>query len=186
MRVTGFDPAERLVEAARRALADRQPSKCRFVVGSYRELVSAVRRDVGPLREVAAAAPFDGVVLGWSSLAYVREPDERAEVLRAIRRLSPRGRVVLSVLSGSPLAPTAWRRLLARFRPGRPPAEPAVRFTPWSGFHAVARPGDGTALAHAAGYRVIWESGPDQFCVVLEPETPQATQTPVDGGADRR
>ncbi len=145
-RVVAFEPNDVLFESLRTVCA-------RAFRGSYDDLVRAVERGEGPLAEVIAAAPFDGVLFGWSSLAHVIDEDARIRALAAARSLSD-GAAVISFITDAPYGPRAARvaATLRRLLGGR--ARPGERFFPGGGFVRSIDREELARVAEAAGYRV--------------------------------
>jgi SAM-dependent methyltransferase len=150
--VDAFDPSPALVAAGR-----EKGDGGTLVQASYADLVRAVRTAEGPLAAIVAQ-PFDGILLGWSSLSHVVSPDDRVAVLRCLRTLAPRAPVILSSMPlrgfGVSRARERCRRLFALLgAPGRPTA--ADCFATWAGFYQELQPEHIAALASAAGYDVV-------------------------------
>lgn len=80
-RVTGCDPAPRLVQAARR----RMPADVALAVAG-----------LPLLADPALQGPFAAVIIGWGAWGHVLDPAERHAALVALRSRCPHGPLLLS------------------------------------------------------------------------------------------
>lgn len=141
-RVTGFDPAEALVEMGRAAVA--RCGGCSLVPGGYDDLVAESRGARTRLRGALSDGPFDGVILGWGSLNHVLELEDRADLVASIRRLWP----------SAPLLLTYYRD--GEGAEGTP--EQPVRFAPHAGYYRTMTDRELADLARAGGYDIALAS----------------------------
>ena len=159
--VVAFEPVATLVRAGAPAVAERPGAL--LIRASYDDLVRAARGEASPLTPVLAGRRFDGVVLGWGSLAHVTEDEDRVALLRAVRAVAPAAPVILSFTDLLPPDPLGGRTAALRGRlrrlfaslgaPGR--YRPGDRFTPWGGFSRDTDAAAIETLAQRAAYDVV-------------------------------
>jgi hypothetical protein len=94
--VTAFEPSAVLFESARE-VAKSYPGSL-VVQASYRDLVRAAAGETGPLQDALRGEPFGAVILGWGSISHVVHPQDRHDLLAAVRRVAPTAVVLISYL----------------------------------------------------------------------------------------
>lgn len=133
--VTAFEPSDLVDRAA--AVAAMYPT-ARVIRAFYRDVIDAIESARGPLAEVLSDRPFDMILLGWGSLSYLWNSDERLQMLRLLRTHSPRAPILASFrCRDDDDAGDVLRRRLRRFyralgAPGHP--QPGLRFFSIHGF----------------------------------------------------
>lgn len=185
--VLALEPNERLVALGQAALEGRP--RLTLVRGSYADLIGATRRepDSGTGAHLAAAlwrAPFDAVILGWTSFSYLAGDAEREALLRALLTLAPGAPVVLSFLSRQAEEPpsSATLRLRLRLRRWAPrmgarwSRRPGERFLPLGGFAFGLELAEVEQLARLAGYDVAHLSRDPEPHALLVPAPRPADQ----------
>ena len=163
-QVAGFEPAAELVQAARRHLGS---SVLQLERGSYEDLIAGGRCSV------QRHAPYDAVVLGWSSFSNLGSVAIRVDLLQTTRRLCPHGPVLLSWWQTVPAGGRreGLRRLLAVLGSHR--SAPHDSFTTHAGFIHGYTTGELRDLAAAAGYSVAWITDTASYPhAVLKPAVP--------------
>lgn len=178
--VSAFEPVPAYAEGCARECASFPRSRC--TQGSYADLVDAVRGGTGPLAGLVDGRPFDGVLLGWGSLAHVTDPALAGAILDAARELAPEAPLFTSFytaetvnLPGPRLARTARGvgRLFALLgAPGRRP--PGGMFLPWGGFVQTTSAEAFAEWAARHGYRVATLSTalPQPWAMLVPAVTP--------------
>jgi hypothetical protein len=156
--VIGLEPVAELARHCRAMVQDGLFLGC--VVADYEALVSGVP-------EIAVAAPFDAVVLGWTSVSYVCDRGVVARLLPVVRSLAPRAPVLVSWIEHGALGLSSlrWRRYLEKIT-GRV-VHPSERFLAGAGFVCALDHTEIRALAAAAGYRVHLGSFGSSHAVLL-------------------
>ncbi|HEU4566110.1 MAG TPA: class I SAM-dependent methyltransferase [Gemmatimonadaceae bacterium] len=190
--VVGFEPVAALARRAAESLAGDPGA--RVLRGSYADLVRAAAGEGGPLAELRELPPADLVLIGWGSIAHVREEADRLALLRAARVLAPRAPVALGFDDYGPPDPpgsrrAAWRarlrRLLAALgAPSR--ARDDERFLHWAGFLRGMTPEELARLAREAGYDLAWvASDPGRALLLPAPGATGAprAESPIPGRA---
>lgn len=164
--VDAFEPVAALVAALRRALAERPPHASPGASVDVEGLESWAVMPVGS---------YDGIVTGWGAWTHLLRRDARLTVLRAFRRVCPRGPVLLSFWRREPvfdpeergadapreedLSPLAarfqalTRGLLRERLLGLPPVEPGTAWRAGLFVHCVSE-AELREEAAACGYRV--------------------------------
>ncbi len=110
--VVAFEPNARL-RAGAEAVARAHP-RASVIDATYADLVQAARGRTGPLADVVASGPFDGVILGWGSLTHLMTSEEHLELLKATRACAPCGPTLISFF----MRPTAPNGNSERLRAG--------------------------------------------------------------------
>lgn len=114
--VDAFEPVPGLVAALRRALAARSPGAAPGVSLDCEGLEPWAATPVGS---------YNGVIVGWGAWTHLLRRDARLAVLRAFRRVCPRGPVLLSFWRSEPVFDAEERGAGA---PLVDPAAPIARF----------------------------------------------------------
>jgi hypothetical protein len=163
--VDAFEPAARPMAAC----AARVGERGEVLRGRYEDLSRAVLDGGGGPLAPFASRRYDAVLLGWTSLSCVLEPDERRRLIAACDRLAPEGPLLVTMwmttqaaLEGRAqragrAAGTLVGSTLGRLR-GVHADEPAA-FASGGGFYHLFSTEEIEALATSVGRTVAWGAG---------------------------
>ncbi|MET0390191.1 MAG: hypothetical protein ABW321_29735 [Polyangiales bacterium] len=167
-RVAAFDIAPSSLGLLRAAVGDDRDA----LIGSYAELVAAVRGEPSPLSGLAERR-FGAVILGLGSFSHVLGVPAQRELLQAANTLCPQGPILAScffTVDEAPRDPPPRSRAadtgryigrhFARWR-GLTPQDFEEQLLPRTGFVHISTPRELSALAASVDRRIQLE--PDSF-----------------------
>ncbi|MBT8495774.1 MAG: hypothetical protein KJO07_22215, partial [Deltaproteobacteria bacterium] len=139
-RVSGFEPAVGLAAVARRE------ARCCVEIASYEQIFEAP--------PASMSGGFDAGILGWGSLSHLASPKQARRAVLAVRRLVPRGNLILSWVDDRPgELELSQRRVLTRM--GLPTLDERSGYTLHGGFSRTYSMDEIFRLAVRTGHRVI-------------------------------
>ena len=161
--VDAVEPGPRAVEACASRLGNAGEAR----VGTHEELNAAVLDGADNELSALASRRYDAVIIGWGSLSYVLDADERQRTVLASARLAPRGPVLASFVLREPghMDPSQTRafrlgQALGRFVGGGAPVDAGGAvpvYTVGAPVTLYLQREEIEAAGRAAGRSVIWE-----------------------------
>lgn len=105
--ISAFEPLCKSASLAKQVVPKKQLLS--FSISGYEDLIS------GRLKEVEDFAPYDAVILGWSSFTHILDKEVQRLTLEKVRKLCPQGPILLSWLRALYIGPKTklFRKLLS-------------------------------------------------------------------------